>query len=281
MIRSLRKLHRGAFAGIAVVVPIVMFTAVAGRAPRPGASALMVDVPAADSHSTVLLESAGLWRSVAIVTRVLASERGGYEVELLAGEINGQADLLLYWSGEATPGRLPAGSRLLGPYGGGTQRFAVPADADPREGMLILYSLGHGPFCDSGGPEHWGLNTEPFVGRQRKYATTACWPCRWDSTSPCLPVGAAVNPNEARRNTLDPRLGDRRVPAVARDSFDWPAVPSRPAISSVALQPAPHGRRDVRTGIGTRSFQHGPVSRPEQCQPAGESAREQHAGSAA
>ena len=135
--------HRRAFAGIAVVVPIVMLTAVAGRAPQPDTSALMVDVPAPDGDSTLLFESAELWRSVTIVTRVLSLQRGGYQIELSTGEINCQPHLLLYWSAEATPGRLPAGSRLRGPYGGGTQRFAVPAGADPREGILILYSLGH------------------------------------------------------------------------------------------------------------------------------------------
>ena len=84
-----------------------------------------------------------MWRSVAILTRVLRLESGGYEVELSATEINGGPDLLLYWSDDDTAGRFPESSLLLGPYGGGRQRFAVPADTDPREGMLILYSLAH------------------------------------------------------------------------------------------------------------------------------------------
>ncbi len=143
MIRPLRKLHRLAFLGMAVVVPVVMFMAVAGRSPQPGASRLPVDT--ADNPSTIVLESADLWRSVAIVTRLLKFEgdKGdGYEIELSTDEIGPQPDLLLYWSRETSAG-LPESARLLGPYGGGTQHFVLPPYADPREGVLILYSLTH------------------------------------------------------------------------------------------------------------------------------------------
>ncbi len=143
MILALRKLHRRAFAGSAVVVPALVVTALAGRAPQPGTSPLPNDSAAVESRSSVVLESPELWRSVAIVTRVLASEGGRYEVELSAVEISGQPDLLLYWSDEASVGVLPESSHLLGPCSGGTRRFAMPSGIDPRDGMFILYSLAH------------------------------------------------------------------------------------------------------------------------------------------
>ena len=143
MIRPLRTFHRRVFVCIAIAVPVVMFTAVAGRAPQPGESVVPFDAPTTPNRSSVVSESAELWRSVAILTRVLRLESDGYEVELSVAEINGQPDLLLYWSDDDASGRLPESALLLGPYGGGTQRFAVPAGTDPREGMLILYSLAH------------------------------------------------------------------------------------------------------------------------------------------
>jgi hypothetical protein len=143
MIRPLRKLHRRAFGGIAVVVPLLVVTALASRTPQPGRSALPVDARAAERGSNVVLESPELWRSVAIGTRVVTSEGGGYEVELSADGISGQPDLLLYWSDEDSVGVLPESSRLLGAYSGGTRRFAMPSGIDPRDGMFILYSLAH------------------------------------------------------------------------------------------------------------------------------------------
>ena len=97
MILPLRKLHRLAFLCMAVVVPVVMFMAVAGRSPQPGASRLPVDT--ADNPSTIVLESADLWRSVAIVTRLLRTEGAGgerYDIELSGDEIGPRPDLLLY-----------------------------------------------------------------------------------------------------------------------------------------------------------------------------------------
>lgn len=144
MTRSLRTVHRRVFVVVAIGVPALIVTALTNRAPRPGVGAVDLDSPAAGSHSRIVVsESAELWRSVEIGTQVLELDRGGYEIELSAGEISGPPDLLLYWSSEASPVRLSESSRLLGPYSGGTRRFAMPIGTDPRAGMLILYSLAH------------------------------------------------------------------------------------------------------------------------------------------
>ena len=142
MIRPLRRLHRQAFVGAAIVGSVLMVTALAKRAPQPGASALPGDV-ATGGRRCVVLESDELWRSVAIATRVLMSKDGSYDVELSSAETNNQPDLLLYWTAGASAGRLPESSRLLGPYSGGTQRFVIPADIELSSGSLILYSLAH------------------------------------------------------------------------------------------------------------------------------------------
>ena len=143
MIQPLRKLHGRAFVGIAIVVPVLIVTALASRAPRVGSNSQLPDGIAANDGTQVILESPGLWRSHEIVTRVLMSDDGGFQVELSAGEILQAPDLLLYWSEEASAAQLPANSHLLGAYTGETRRFAMPSGLDPRDGMLVLYSLAH------------------------------------------------------------------------------------------------------------------------------------------
>ncbi len=143
MIRPLRKLHGRAFIGIAIVVPVLIVTSLASRGPIAGENALPNAEVAADDAVEVVLESSGLWRSLDIVTRVLTPGDGEFQVELSAGEILQAPDLLLYWSDEDSGGQLPMNSHQLGAYTGGTRRFAMPTGLDPRDGMLVLYSLAY------------------------------------------------------------------------------------------------------------------------------------------
>lgn len=55
------------------------------------------------------------------------------------------ADPLLYWSAaDVGAEELPADAVLLGALTGTWQVLPLPAEADPPQGTLILYSLGHG-----------------------------------------------------------------------------------------------------------------------------------------
>ena len=153
MIRPLRRRHLWLVGALAVVVaplfvaalavrpaPAIQPALPAGMAPaaaigddHPGSSAL----PAAAAPSAVRAE---LPTTPPIRLRPMA---GGAIEASGDGSVEG-ADLLLYWA-PADGGRSLADAHLLGALRGGErQLLRLPAAAAGADGVLILYSLGHG-----------------------------------------------------------------------------------------------------------------------------------------
>ncbi len=150
MTRGLRRAHRAVFPVVAVAVAAALVSGGLGRAPEPA--------PSADStapEAVLEFESDTLWRSVEITTRIFRGEDRSAFVELESDALPLIPDLLLYWSAEAEPGKLPEGALLLGPYSGGVRRFALPFGAAPRAGMFTLFSLGRRSVLDTAeAPDH-------------------------------------------------------------------------------------------------------------------------------
>ena len=91
-------------------------------------------------------KSNGLWRKHPIRSEFYRDAQHTY-VELWPAQDLAEPDLLLYWTGRATPesGLLPE-SRLLGTFAPG-KAFALP----PENGAssLVLYSLAHQVVVDT------------------------------------------------------------------------------------------------------------------------------------
>ena len=145
MIQPLRARHRRIFSVLAPAVALAYVAALSARR----------DVPVSDTSATALRKRAAVdgawargsaqWDELAIRARVIRSGEG-WMLDLWPERDPMRPDVLVYAcraSGRSEG--LPADARLLGTLAGvQPRRFALPADLQPAECVVMLYSLGHG-----------------------------------------------------------------------------------------------------------------------------------------
>ena len=148
MIRPLRRLHRWAIAGLAVVLPVVFALGLAARRPNPVSTLPAALAPPASA--LVGGRSLGrLWPGLEIEARVGRDPADpARPVLLLIPASPPEApDLLVYWAPEgatASPTLAP-GAVLVGSLAGtAPQAFQLPAEAAAESGSAVLYSLAWG-----------------------------------------------------------------------------------------------------------------------------------------
>lgn len=150
MIQPLRTIHRRAFIGLAVVLPVILLVGLGARRPRPAGRW----VPDIATQGDMTRKSDAHWRKHAIrsgfyIDRKQAPDR---YVVFEAGEDLSEPDVLLYWAGsEPAGGSLPPQAQLLGALPGTT--FLLPSDAR-APGYLVLYSLAHQAVIDTAAVEN-------------------------------------------------------------------------------------------------------------------------------
>ena len=125
---------------VAIVAPVILFSAVVLREPMP----VMGKIPPLEQdylvRETPLLDRADLWDGVAIETRLFGSA-DFMVLELYAPTDLARPDLLVIWQSAAED---PQDRFVLGSLAAGRAcRFLLPAHAARRDGELRLYSLGH------------------------------------------------------------------------------------------------------------------------------------------
>jgi len=145
----LRRRHRWLIAGLAAALPVAVVASLASRRPGIVAGELPRDVMAGAGHSWhPLSDREVLMDGVIVQTRLLSDrlEPGRLAVELTPARDLREPDPLIYWSPDPVGpgGPLPATAFLLGSLAGThSHLFALPTEAADRDGILVLYSLGH------------------------------------------------------------------------------------------------------------------------------------------
>jgi hypothetical protein len=143
MIRSLRRRHRFAALGLALLLPPALVVALAARAPapvvaRPLAPSLGERAPAIARDRVPLPAPAGEGLAVAV-----GRDPGGARVvEIDARGTAALPDALVYWSAVRVAESLPAESFFLGVLpDDGVRAYRLPAAAVSRPGFLVVFSV--------------------------------------------------------------------------------------------------------------------------------------------
>jgi hypothetical protein len=147
VIQPLRTVHRFVFVALAFILPVVIATGLASWQ-----SHLLPASPPIQllSSANLLRESRTLWAKHTMRTEFYNDSEGHGEIDvvLIPPEELNEPDLLLYWSADPLSGdSLPAGARLLGPFGAG-KPFILPPSVD-GSGFLVLFSLPHQTVFDT------------------------------------------------------------------------------------------------------------------------------------
>lgn len=148
MNRRLRSRHRLMTTALAVIVPVVLITALATRPSMPAMDALPAigDSPR-EAYPRTVAEPSELRIDDTRVRLTLLGGRDdgrGYAVafEAVAGRALNAADVLVYWSAGGAAAWPPDDAVLLGTLAGAQRRvFELPAVARPGLGGLVFYSL--------------------------------------------------------------------------------------------------------------------------------------------
>ncbi len=141
MIQPLRVVHRGAFVGLAVVLPAILLIGLGARTSRPDQGVLIADVPAT---ANVVRESSNLWQNHTIHSTFYSRSDRPQEIDVVlqsAQDLNAP-DLLLYWADNAPQGNaLPGEAKLVGAFRTG-KAFLIPLN-ETSTGYLVLFSSAH------------------------------------------------------------------------------------------------------------------------------------------
>ncbi len=138
MIRPLRRRHRWMVGLVAVATGPLYLAALAGRPDPP----VQETLPPSLSEPAASPSGAGVEIPTEPPIRVRHGGGGALIVE--ADGFVEAAGPLLYWA-PAGDSRGLTDAHLLGALRGGERQvFALPAAADGADGVLVLYSLGHG-----------------------------------------------------------------------------------------------------------------------------------------
>ncbi len=142
MIRRLRIAHRMIFVIAAVVFPATLVSGLLVRRPMP-----LVAPPGRERATTISATQDWVTRvgTVKISLARIAGDSTRLAVQLSGIAALRAPDLLLYWTDRPLPiSEIQPADALLGPVSGEPIRFfALPPDAQPGQGSLLLYSLGH------------------------------------------------------------------------------------------------------------------------------------------
>lgn len=143
MIQPLRTVHRRAFVGLAIVLPVIVAVGLRTRRPSAPAGERKTGVTFAALPKT----SGRVWAKHAIRTQMYAEPSGVYITLQPEQDLN-EPDLLLYQSDTtARNNQLPGDAQLLGRVVAG-RPLRLAAGSDQR-GQLILYSLAHHEVVDT------------------------------------------------------------------------------------------------------------------------------------
>lgn len=153
MTSALRRRHRIAVSGLALVLPAGVALALAARPAPPGSVALAPapgdDVSAAPP--TVAWQGLGGDASATVIARVgrPSSDDRPALLDLDVRSATGRPELLVYWSPARSVGeQLPADAILLGSVADGApRRFALPEAARARAGRVLLYAIARGALA--------------------------------------------------------------------------------------------------------------------------------------
>jgi hypothetical protein len=150
MILSLRRRHRRVFAGIGVLLPLLLVVGITVRRAVPQLEAL----PSELSPQTVTFTATGYERDD-LFDRSLFRVRlfrdhgsGALAVGLNASKDFLKPDLMVYWSAglATTNDTLPPRAKLLGAFV--TTTLVLPPEASTTDGHLILFSLANQEIVD-------------------------------------------------------------------------------------------------------------------------------------
>jgi hypothetical protein len=146
MIRALRRRHRFAVLGLAVLLPPAYLGALAARVPAPVVAESLAETLAEGSVATppdrVRLASPADTELALPVTLGRGAD-GAYVVELDSRGLAAQPDALVYWTPALPLAKsLPPEVFLLGALpDDGVRAYRLPAAASERAGSLLVFSV--------------------------------------------------------------------------------------------------------------------------------------------
>jgi hypothetical protein len=158
MIRPLRQRHRRLVVVLGVFLPVALAVGIAARKPVPGMTSLPKELVASPREfAATEWERADLFTKTPIQVRLLRESTGAgrFAVAFSAAKDFVKPDLIVYWvagiSNITDTDTLPENSRLLGVFNSSVA-LALPSDAAPGSGALVLYSLAVQEIVDVSKP---------------------------------------------------------------------------------------------------------------------------------
>lgn len=140
MIQPLRKVHRGVFFALLLVLPVLFVAGLLSRHSPPSGPS---HIEAVSSRS--ISDQTAVLGGTKVRIRIFGGHENGSEWQL---ELSPESpllspDVLVYWSKTNPTSDLPFDAKLLGSYGP-TKRYPLPGQAlqEGGQGFVILYSLG-------------------------------------------------------------------------------------------------------------------------------------------
>ena len=156
MIRPLRQRHRHMVVALGVFLPVALAVGIAARKPVPGVTSLPKELVASPREfAATEWERADLFTKTPIQVRLLRESTGAgrFAVAFSAAKDFVKPDLIVYWVAGISniTDTLPENSRLLGVFNSSVA-LALPSDALPGSGVLVLYSLAVQEIVDVSKP---------------------------------------------------------------------------------------------------------------------------------
>jgi hypothetical protein len=146
MIRPLRRRHRFAALGLAVLLPLAYLGALAARVPTPVAAESLAATLAEESVATPanpVRLAAPVDAELPLPVTLGRGADGASVVELDSRGLTAQPDALVYWTPAPPPAKsLPPEVFLLGALpDDGVRAYRLPAAAGGRAGSLLVFSI--------------------------------------------------------------------------------------------------------------------------------------------